>query len=81
MKIDEYGRTVEQIPSLDTLNPEKDPTVLEKHMHHEACFMESIEGMLTKEFKRTGLKKGSFYHLISAYNSMAAGDVRVWKIG
>ena len=35
-----------------------------------------------KEFmERTGLKKGSFYHLISAYNSMAAGDVRVWKIG
>ena len=35
-----------------------------------------------KEFmERTGLKKGSFYHLISAYNSMSAGDVRVWKIG
>lgn len=44
--IDEYGRTVALIPPLDTLNPEKDPTVLEKHMHHEACFMESIEGML-----------------------------------
>ena len=34
-----------------------------------------------KEFmERTGLKKGSFYHLISAYNSMAAGEMRVWKI-
>ena len=35
-----------------------------------------------KEFMElTGLKKGSFYHLISAYNSMAAGEVRTWKIG
>ena len=35
-----------------------------------------------KEFmEHTGLKKGSFYHLISAYNSMSAGEVRVWKIG
>lgn len=35
-----------------------------------------------KEFmERAGLKKGSFYHLLSAYNSMAAGEMRVWKIG
>ncbi len=35
-----------------------------------------------KEFmERTGLKKGSFYHLISAYNSIASGEMRVWKIG
>ena len=35
-----------------------------------------------KDFmEKTGLKKGSFYHLISVYNSMAAGEVRVYKIG
>ena len=39
-------------------------------------------GITAKELmERTGLKKGSFYHLISAYSSMAAGEMRVWKIG
>ena len=44
--IDDSGRTVALIPPIDTLSPEKDPSVLEKHMHHDACSMESIEGML-----------------------------------